>query len=111
LVLSKSDYMLFLRQPAWLWLKKNDPKKLPSVDENTQALFDAGHQFEPYAESLFPEGVSLGFSDNDEYSNRGVGRADVYTARLLHWCVRGGDRTLCHRPQPDIGAVFDHRTD
>jgi hypothetical protein len=65
--LSKSDYMLFLRHPAWLWIKKNDPKKIPPVDENTQAMFDAGHQFEPYAESLFPEGVTLGFSDYDEY--------------------------------------------
>jgi hypothetical protein len=59
--------MMFLKQPAWLWLKKNDPKKLPPVDENTQALFDAGHQFEPYAESLFPEGATLGFSDYNEY--------------------------------------------
>lgn len=65
--ISKSDYMLFLKHPAWLWVKKNDPKKIPPVDENTQAMFDAGHQFEPYAESLFPEGVSLGFSDYDEY--------------------------------------------
>jgi hypothetical protein len=65
--LSKSEYMMFLKQPAWLWLKKNDPKKLPTVDENTQALFDAGHQFEPYAESLFPEGATLGFSDYSEY--------------------------------------------
>lgn len=65
--LSKSDYMLFLKQPAWLWLKKNDPKKLPPVDENTQALFDSGHKFEPYAESLFPEGATLGFSDYSEY--------------------------------------------
>lgn len=65
--ISKSDYMLFLRHPAWLWLKKNDPKKIPPVDENTQAMFDAGHQFEPYAESLFPEGATLGFSDYNEY--------------------------------------------
>ena len=65
--ISKSDYMLFLRQPAWLWLKKNDPSKLPPVDAATQAMFDAGHAFEPYVESLFPEGVALGFSDFDEY--------------------------------------------
>lgn len=65
--LSKSDYILFLKHPAWLWVKKNDPKKIPPVDENLQAMFDAGHQFEPYAEALFPEGVSLGFSDYDEY--------------------------------------------
>ena len=67
MILSKSDYILFLKQPAWLWLKKNDPYKLPPVDENTQALFDAGHQFEPYAETLFPEGATLGFSDYSEY--------------------------------------------
>lgn len=66
-MLSKSDYMLFLKQPAWLWLKKNDTKNLPPVDENTQALFDAGHQFEQYAESLFPEGTRLGFTDYGEY--------------------------------------------
>lgn len=67
MILSKSDYMLFLRQPAWLWLKKNNPSKLPPVDAATQAMFDAGHAFEPYVESLFPEGVTLGFSDYDEY--------------------------------------------
>jgi hypothetical protein len=61
--------MLFLKHPAWLWVKKHDPSKIPPVDDNTQAMFDAGHQFEPYAESLFPEGVSLGFSDYDEYQS------------------------------------------
>ena len=59
--------MLFLKHPAWLWIKKHDKSKIPPVDENTQAMFDAGHAFEPYAESQFPEGVSLGFSDYDEY--------------------------------------------
>lgn len=59
--------MLFLRQPAWLWLKNNDPSNLPPIDAATQAMFDAGHAFEPYVESLFPEGVTLGFSDFDEY--------------------------------------------
>ena len=65
--LTKSDYMLYLRHPAWLWVRKHDPSKIPPVDENTQAMFDLGNRFEPYAESLFPEGVSLGFSDYDEY--------------------------------------------
>lgn len=66
-MISKSDYMLFLRHPAWLWLKKNDPTKIPPVDAATQAMFDAGHAFEPYVESLFPEGLALGFTDFDEY--------------------------------------------
>ena len=69
MMLSKSDYMLFLRQPAWLWLKKHDPKKIPPVDAATQAMFDAGHAFEPYVESLFPEGLGLGFTDYDEYKS------------------------------------------
>lgn len=67
--ISKSDYMLFLKHPAWLWVKKNDPSKIPLVDSNTQALFDAGHRFEPYAESLFPEGITIGFSFDDSELN------------------------------------------
>lgn len=61
MTLSKSDYMLFLRHPAWLWLKKFNRTKLPLVDDNLQALFDAGHEFEKYAEKLFPDTVKVGF--------------------------------------------------
>lgn len=67
MTLSKSDYLLFLKHPAWLWLKKHDKGKLPVVDDNLQAVFDAGHLFESYAEQLFPGIVTIGFSDFDEY--------------------------------------------
>lgn len=67
--LSKSDYMMFLRHPAWLWLKKHEPKKLPAVDAGLQAMFDTGHAFEPYAESLFEGGVTLGFNDYPSYKS------------------------------------------
>lgn len=67
--LSKSDYMLFLKHPALLWLKKHDKEKLPPIDEGTQAMFDAGHKFEAYAEALFVGGVTLGFNNYDEYRN------------------------------------------
>jgi len=65
--ISKSDYMLFLRHPAWLWLKKHDKDKLPPVDDDTQAIFDAGFLFESYAEQLFPDAVKLGFDGYGEY--------------------------------------------
>lgn len=65
--LSKSDYMLFLRHPSWLWLKKYDKSKLPEPDENLQDMFDAGHEFEQYAESLFTGGIKLGFINYNEY--------------------------------------------
>ena len=65
--LSKSDYVAYLKHPAWLWLKKHAKTLLPPIDPATQAIFDTGHAFEQYAEALFPSGVTLGFSDYDEY--------------------------------------------
>lgn len=65
--ISKSDFMCFMRHPAWLWVKKHDPENIPPPDASTQAKFDAGHAFEPYVESLFPGGVSLGFDDFKDY--------------------------------------------
>jgi len=67
MILSKSDYLLFLKHPAWLWLKKHDKSKLTPVSENLQAVFDAGNDFETYAEQLFPGGVRIGFDGYDEY--------------------------------------------
>ncbi|MDQ5885664.1 MAG: hypothetical protein QG628_61 [Patescibacteria group bacterium] len=65
--LSKSDYILYLKHPAWLWLKKHDKEKLPHIDDNTQAVFDAGNLFEGYAEKHFDNGVRLGFTDYSSY--------------------------------------------
>lgn len=69
MIISKSDYMLFLKHPAWAWLKKNDKNKLPPIDPAQQAIFDEGHLFEKYAEQLFPNAIHLGFSNYDEYLN------------------------------------------
>jgi len=65
--LSKSDYMLSLRHPSWLWLKKFDKNKLPPVDENLQSMFDSGNEFESYANQLFPDATKIGFSNYHEY--------------------------------------------
>lgn len=66
-LLSKSDYTTFLKHPAWLWFKKYDKSKLPQIDENTQATFDAGNLFESYAEKQFGDGIRLGFTDYQSY--------------------------------------------
>ncbi|MSU74844.1 hypothetical protein EXS57_03680, partial [Candidatus Kaiserbacteria bacterium] len=65
--LSKSDYMLFLKHPAWLWLKKYDKAKLPPIDAATQERFDAGNEFEDSVEALYPGAVTLGFDSYAEY--------------------------------------------
>jgi len=67
ITLSKSEYMMFLKHPAWLWLKKNDKKKLPVPDANLQALFDAGNVFEHYGEARFGSILKIGFSNYDQY--------------------------------------------
>ncbi|MFA6462831.1 MAG: hypothetical protein WCT51_02160, partial [Candidatus Shapirobacteria bacterium] len=67
--LSKSEYMLFLKHPAWLWLKKYDKNKLPPTDDALQAMFDDGNLFESYANKLFPDAVKLGFESYDDYLN------------------------------------------
>jgi hypothetical protein len=67
MILSKSNYMLYLRHPAWLWLEKHNKSILPEVDADTQAMFDAGNLFESYAEKLFPDGVTLGYKTNGDF--------------------------------------------
>lgn len=65
--LSKSEYIMFLKHPAWLWLKRNDKKKLPEPDANLQAMFDAGNLFEEYAEKRFENITRVGFDSYSEY--------------------------------------------
>lgn len=67
--LSKSDYMLFLKHPAWMWLKKHNKAKLPEDDNNDRARLEAGNMFEAHAEHVFPEGFRIGFDNYDEYED------------------------------------------
>ncbi|MFB6181678.1 MAG: Dna2/Cas4 domain-containing protein [Candidatus Magasanikbacteria bacterium] len=63
--LSKSDYIKFLKHPAWLWLKKHQKHKLPDPDANLQAIFEAGNRFEQIVYDRFPDGVEIGFDEDD----------------------------------------------
>lgn len=92
LQISKSEYMMFLRHPAWLWLKKHDKSKLPPPDDNLQAMFDAGNKFEAYAEQLFPGGMRIGFKNYDEYISMpkrtaealAKGATTIFQGRFVH---------------------------
>ncbi len=65
--ISKSEYMLYLKHPAWLWIKKHEKRLLPPIDEALQARFDEGNAFEPFVESLYPNLIRLGFNNYSEY--------------------------------------------
>ena len=69
MIMSKSEYMMYLKHPAWLWVKKHAKDLIPPVSPELQARFDEGNQFEPYAEALFPDLIRLGFSDFQSYQN------------------------------------------
>jgi hypothetical protein len=68
MIISKSDFMRWRVHPALGWINKNRPELLPTLDASTQAIFDTGHDFEQYAEALFPGAVALGFDANDYQS-------------------------------------------
>ena len=98
--LSKSDFMLFLRHPAWLWLKKHDKARLPPIDDNLQAMFDAGHQLESYAEQLFPNATKLGFRSYGEYLS-----LPARTARVIE---QGASTVFQGRLEVDgLTCIFD----
>jgi hypothetical protein len=65
--LTKSEYLQYLKHPAWPWLKKHEPDLLPPEDETMQALFAAGNAFEAYAQQLFPDAAVLGFENYEGY--------------------------------------------
>ena len=67
MLISKSEYMLYLKHPAWLWIKKHAKHLMPPIDDALQARFNDGHAFEPFAESLFPNLLRLGFNSYSEY--------------------------------------------
>jgi len=67
MVISKSNYLQYLKHPAWVWLEKHDKYKLPAIDADTQAIFDEGNLFESYAEKLFPDGVALEYKTNGNF--------------------------------------------
>lgn len=109
--ISKSDYMLYIKHPAWLWVKKNAPEKLPPVSEATQAMFDAGHAFEPYVESLFTGGKTVVWDKDDWQSYR------TLPARTMQALEGGVDVLFQGRFEwkeftflPDIIEVIEGRT-
>lgn len=65
-MLSKTDYITYLKHPAWLWLRKNNPDFLPAPDENSQAIINEGREFEKEAEKIFPEAIHL---NRDDYAD------------------------------------------
>src|SRR3989338_11684199 len=105
MVISKSEFMMFLKHPAWLWLKKYDKNKLPLPDEGLQALFDEGTLFEQYAEKLFKGAVKLGYKNGTDFSGTKYYALPELTEKEIK---KGTGLILQGRVEADnITSIFD----
>jgi len=71
-MISKTDYITYLKHPAWLWLRKHSPEVLPMPDDNTQAIIEEGREFEKLTERIFPNAIHLNrgdYTDTQEWAN------------------------------------------
>jgi hypothetical protein len=57
--LSKSKYVVGLQCSKLLWHHYNAKEELPPVDEQTQAVFDQGHEVGLLAQKLYPDGITV----------------------------------------------------
>jgi len=62
--ISKTKYGAGLQCPRLLWFCVNQPEAMPPVDEETQFIFDQGHEVGNFAKMLFPEGVEVPHDSN-----------------------------------------------
>ncbi len=68
-MLTKSNYLIGLQCPKWLWIAKNDKERIPEPDKITQANFETGDLIGVLATKIFPDELDLSalpFTENLE---------------------------------------------
>ena len=58
-LLSKSKYLNGLQCPKYLWVKLNEPDRVPRFDTSMLYRFNQGHLVGEFAKKLFPDGVDI----------------------------------------------------
>mgnify|MGYP001588058318 FL=1 len=101
---------MFLKHPAWLWLKKYKKDKLPIPDEGLQALFDEGTLFEQYAEKLFPNAVKLSYKNGNDFSGTRYYALPELTAKEIKKgteIILQGRMEVNFSEEGNITSIFD----
>ena len=62
-LLSKSKYLNGLQCPKYLWVKLNEPDRVPMFDASTQHGFSQGHLVGEFAKKCFPDGIDIPAGD------------------------------------------------
>jgi len=58
-LLSKSKYLNGLQCPKYLWVKLNEPDRVPRFDTSMLYRFNQGHLVGEFAKKLFPDGIDI----------------------------------------------------
>jgi len=62
-LLTKSNYLIGLQCPKYLWTKFNDAEKIPEYDAATLQKFEEGHSVGELAKKFFSGGISIPTED------------------------------------------------
>ncbi|MEJ7839845.1 MAG: DUF2779 domain-containing protein [Thermomicrobiales bacterium] len=80
--LTKTEFIRYLTCPAWAWVVRHQPERVPATNAITQRAFDRGNQVEALAIQQFPDGEQID-----------ARRTDI-AARMTDEAVRRGATTL-----------------
>ena len=86
-MITKSDYIKSIQCDKYLWLNKNKPEL---ATKKPKKLFDVGNQVGQLAQSLFPNGAKVQYSQNHQdmadetYSLIADGESVIYEAAFIH---------------------------
>jgi CRISPR/Cas system-associated exonuclease Cas4 (RecB family) len=61
---SKSTFLNGLQCAKLLWFRYNAKDQIPPADEQTQAIFDQGHEVGELARTLYPDGIEIAHDVN-----------------------------------------------
>ena len=86
-LLTKSNYLVGLQCPKYLWIKVNEKGKIPAPDRATLHRFDEGYSVNELAKKIFPAGTDIpidDFTDNIRQTKELIARRKLsYEAGIL----------------------------
>ena len=88
-LLTKSKYLNAIQCPKYLWIRCNEPQRIPDPSESLQYVFNIGKEVGQLAKQRFPGGADIpedGFIENIEKTKELLGRKErcpIYEAGIM----------------------------
>jgi hypothetical protein len=77
IILTKSNYLLGIQCPKFLWITKNDKERIPEPNEIEQKKFDDGTLVGELATTLFEGGIKIPEEDYQENLRLGINALEM----------------------------------